>query len=166
MVIKFIYVFIFVLFSAIDDYKNSKVSNKLVLLTIIFGLIINVYLNKFDGLLFSLKGIVIPFVMLYIFFIMNLVPAGDIKLFMAIGGVIGIKYTIDIMIMSVMIGGIYSLILILKNKNSYSINKIFIYFKSCIINLKLLKYDAETSIRFPFVPLVFVSYLIFIFQKI
>ena len=165
MLIKLIYIFIFILLSAINDYKNSKVSNRLVVVTIVVGIFFNVYLNKWGGLFFSLKGLFIPFIILYLFFIMNFLPAGDIKLFMAIGSVLGIKYTIHIMILSVIFGGIYSLFLLGKDMEFNNSKKLFIYFKSCIINLELFEYDTKGSIRFPFAPIVFISYLVFVIYE-
>ncbi len=165
MYIKLIFVFLFILAAAINDVKHSKISNKLILITIIFGLSYNVYLNNIDGFIFSIKGIILPFVALYIFFLMNFLPAGDIKLFMAIGSVLGYQHVFIIIIISVFIGAIYSLFLLIKNRKFNDFKKLFVYFKSCVINMKLLEYNVSGSIRFPFAPIVFISYLVFIFVK-
>jgi len=165
MYIKIVFVFIFVLLAAINDIKYSKISNKLILITIIFGLSYNVYLNNIDGLIFSIKGIILPFIVLYLFFLMNFLPAGDIKLFMAIGSVLGYQHVFIIIIISIFTGGIYSIFLLIKNRKFNDFKKLFVYFKSCVINMKLLEYDVSRSIRFSFAPIVFISYLVFIVVK-
>ncbi|MDM8534559.1 A24 family peptidase [Clostridiaceae bacterium HSG29] len=165
MYIKLVFVFLFILSAAINDIKYSKISNKLILISIIFGLSYNVYLNNFAGFIFSIKGIILPFIALYVLFLMNFLPAGDIKLFMAIGSVLGYQYVFMIIIISVFIGGIYSIFLLIKNRKFSDFKKLFVYFKSCVLNMKLLEYNVSESIRFPFAPIVFISYLAFIFVK-
>lgn len=165
MILKIVITFLFILIAAINDYRVSKVKNTHILISFIFGLGINFYLDGLNGILFSFKGMLIPFIILYILFLMNFLPAGDIKLFMGIGAIIGLDITLIIIINSFLIGGIFSLILLLKKYKVKDLKKIYEYFKSCFINRKIMKYNTKGSIRFPFAPIVLIGYLLFIIKN-
>ncbi len=90
--LKIIIVVVFLLASVYSDYKTVKIRNSITLPFVAIGLIINVV----DGsILESLIGLVFPFVFFFIFWRMKLIGAGDIKVFMGMGAVLGVRIFIN-----------------------------------------------------------------------
>lgn len=163
---EYMIVGLFLALAAINDYKEHKVKNKYIFYTSLLGFVVNVYGDGMNGLKLFLLGIVIPFAILYPFFLVKLIPAGDIKLFMAIGSLLGYKMSLNILLYSLILGGFYSIILVVSKRKFLEFKKFFLYLKSCFIGKTFFKYDSSESIKFPLAPIVFLSYIVFIYSRI
>lgn len=73
------------------DVRYRRISNKYVLITLISGLILNTLFGGFHGLLASIGGCLLAFVLMLALHIFGAMGAGDVKLFAAIGSIIGLK---------------------------------------------------------------------------
>jgi prepilin peptidase CpaA len=108
-----------------------------VLSSVLLGLIINAYMYGFQGLKSSLFGIAVPVVLLFVLFYLKLIGAGDIKLFSAIGALMGYKFILYAMTYSFIFAGILSLFRLLQNKSM-----------TCASNLTLIKLVKSTFYDF------------------
>ncbi|MCR5107134.1 MAG: A24 family peptidase [Lachnospiraceae bacterium] len=97
---------IFSMIAAIMDIISLRVSNYLIIAGMITGLSISVYRDGAKGALSSLIGALIPFLLLFVFFIFRYFGAGDIKLFSMIGTFLGPQGVMLVLIYAVLTGGI------------------------------------------------------------
>lgn len=86
---KFIFIFILLLYASYLDLKYRKVSNKYWLMMLIFSLPFIVYTNI--SIYILLLCFALMFIFGYIFFKFNLFGAADIKCFLVLSLLIGIK---------------------------------------------------------------------------
>jgi prepilin peptidase CpaA len=98
----------------ISDIKTSKIKNIYVLSAAVAGMGINLYSQGMEGLIMSVWGLILPVVLLGIFFYTGLLGAGDIKLFSSIGALLGWQSGLYIMGYSFFAAGIFSLIKLLR----------------------------------------------------
>lgn len=105
-----------VISGAAFDLKYKRIPNKITLTVMFAGLILNFAMGGMDGLIDSLLAIAVSFagILLFMFGIMG---AGDIKLFMAVGSVLGLRMGIASIILSFLVGGIAGVVVLLLRKN-------------------------------------------------
>lgn len=94
------------------DLRTYKIPNRICLFGVMGGFVINLFLHGIDGIKMSLFGILCPVVLLYLFFLIKVVGAGDIKLLAGIGAFIS-KKIIYVIILAFVIASVYSLICVL-----------------------------------------------------
>jgi prepilin peptidase CpaA len=92
--LKDVVLLVLLLVSVISDYKTFKISNKYVFPAALAGFIINMSYYGLPGLKFSIIGLIIPMLLLGVFFITGLIGAGDIKLFSAAGAIKGWEFVL------------------------------------------------------------------------
>lgn len=108
--IQYVIVFVLLLASIITDLKISKIKNIHVLTAGFMGISINTFRYGIEGFKMSLEGIVLPVFLLWVFFYMRLLGAGDIKLFSAIGALVGWQEVLYIMAFSILVAGVVSFV--------------------------------------------------------
>lgn len=108
--ISYSIMFILLVFSIVSDMKISKIKNAYVLVSGAAGISINTYRSGAEGFKLSAAGIVLPIILLWIFFYMGLLGAGDIKLFSAIGALVGWREGLYIMAYSILVAGVVSIV--------------------------------------------------------
>ncbi|KAB3532809.1 A24 family peptidase [Alkaliphilus serpentinus] len=140
--IRFYITFVLVLLACMGDVKTYKVKNSLTIPFAILGGAINILDHGTKGLVDSVLGILLPIVILFILFVLRMLGAGDIKLFAAIGSILGIKMVFNVMIYSFIAGGIIAFLLILLRKNGLKrIRHFLLYMKLCLFSRYLLPYE-------------------------
>ncbi len=87
------------------DVRYRRIPNAFVLATLVSGLLINTILSGFNGLFASLAGCALAFVLMMVFHLFGAMGAGDVKLFAAIGAVVGAKLVLPTFMVVVLIGG-------------------------------------------------------------
>jgi len=127
---------ILILTAAFFDCTKNKIPNLLTFPVMITGLILNIMMNGFSGLIFSLYGFLFGLAIFFIPFAFGLMGAGDVKLMAAVGALKGFRFTV----MSTLFSSAAGLIVVL----GYLIykKKIFSYFKKyfvALVRLILLK---------------------------
>ena len=105
MVIKILICAVFLILINITDIKGFKIKNKVVLPTIIIGLIYGLISNSF---LDSIYGLLIPLV-LFPLYALKMLGAGDVKALCAIGSVLGFKLSVMTMLLTFVSGGVIAL---------------------------------------------------------
>lgn len=108
--ISYIVLFCLLFLSVISDLKASKIYNKYILPAALAGLVINIFLYGLEGMKSSVMGMVLPILFLGIFFYVRLIGAGDIKLFGAIGALLGWSFVLYAMVYAFIFAGIFAFI--------------------------------------------------------
>lgn len=95
------------------DVRYRRIPNAFVLATLICGLTVNLIFAGTNGLLASLGGCALAFFPLFILHIFGAMGAGDVKLFAAVGSVIGAQLVLPTLLIVAITGGViavYSMI--------------------------------------------------------
>ncbi|MCX8129817.1 MAG: prepilin peptidase [Clostridia bacterium] len=140
--INHIAVVLLVILSLVCDIKTCKIKNGIVFPFILLGVAVNSMTGGFSGALRAFAGIMLPITLLIVFFLLRMLGAGDIKLFSALGAILGLKPVLYIMVYSFLCGGIIALILILIRKNGIQrLIHLLKYIKVSILTFSLLPYN-------------------------
>jgi len=108
---------------------------------ILLGIITNCFIYGGRGILISLLGIMAPVLILFVFYALRMLGAGDIKLFSAIGATMGVRFVLSAIAFSFMAGGVMALIILSINRNwKNRILYLFNYLKCCFLANSLLPY--------------------------
>src|SRR5689334_18711206 len=78
------------------DVRHRRIPNKLVFVTLMGGISLNFVFRGWHGLASSLEGMFVAFVMMFILHIVGTMGAGDVKLFAAVGSIVGIASVLQI----------------------------------------------------------------------
>lgn len=97
-----------VLIAVVMDLRKTKISNRLILVGLGISLIRRVVLEGGVGILIWLFQISFPVVILYLFYLMGALGAGDLKLFSLIAGFINFKELCICIISAFVVGGVFS----------------------------------------------------------
>lgn len=112
MLIVGIFIITLSFFAMICDLRTYKIPNLVNAVGAATGIFFNIILFGVEGIKNSFLGIVCPIIMLYIFFAVGVIGAGDIKLLAGIGSFIS-KKIIYIILLAFIIAGLYSLTVVL-----------------------------------------------------
>ncbi len=100
---------------AVQDLRFKKIPNLLTYPTMAVALGYHSIKNGVDGLVFSTAGLMLGTAVFIIPYIRGGMGAGDAKMMGAVGAVLGARGVLLATVFSVLIGGIYALILLLSN---------------------------------------------------
>lgn len=131
-ILKIIILFILLIIATIKDVKMYQVPNTIIALGLISGLICNLINFGMEGITVWCLGIITPLILLIVFFALRMIGAGDVKLFMVIGGFIGYILVLKSIFIALILGAIMSVIKIYKNKNFFIRMK---YLKEYLFNI-------------------------------
>ncbi len=133
------------------DLKERKIKNLLTFPAAVAGLIINYLDSGSGGLLFAFQGWVCPIVLLFIFYYIKVLGAGDIKLFAAIGAIMGWSFVFYSFIFSVYVGGMIALIILVKRKAlQMRFRYFFNYLQAVWVAKNLLLYSTKEDLSAKF----------------
>lgn len=120
--------YLMLLISCITDCKYNTVKNFATFPCILAGLFLS-SLNDSLPLLDSVKGVLIPLILLLPFYLLGTLGAGDIKLFCGVGALMGSSFVTISILYSFLLAGVMSLILmtyrgVITERLSYLLNYI------------------------------------------
>jgi len=92
------------------DIRYRRIPNKLVLITLIGGLAVNTVSRGSSGLLASLGGMSLAFGLMFFLHAFGTMGAGDVKLFAAIGSVLGISLVFPTLLVVAVTGGVFAIL--------------------------------------------------------
>ncbi|HLL69818.1 MAG TPA: prepilin peptidase [Pyrinomonadaceae bacterium] len=87
------------------DARYRRIPNAFVLATLVAGLSINSIFGGMQGALASLGGCALAFALMFMLHIFGAMGAGDVKLFAAIGSVVGASLVVPTFLVVVLTGG-------------------------------------------------------------
>ena len=102
------------------DVRFRRIPNKLVLATLIAGLAINATLGGAQGALSSVEGFAVAFVPMFLMHVFGAMGAGDVKLFAAIGSVVGLTLVPLTFVVVVLLGGLLALYSMIRSRTVFS----------------------------------------------
>ena len=94
------------------DLSKERIPNWLCLIAIFAGFTINSYFAQLDGLLVAFIGFSAAFVLLFPTFVLKILGAGDIKLMMGIGAIMGPTLLLWSILYAIVAGSVTSIILV------------------------------------------------------
>ena len=128
-------------FALVSDIKQYKIKNTVTLPFMLIGLITNYLFEGVSGVVQSMEAALLPVLFLLLLFALRMLGAGDIKLFSAIGAIMGVKFILYTLAYSFLWGGLISLLIIYVRKNGKQrFFYLFHYFKACLLSRSLLPY--------------------------
>lgn len=141
--------------AVISDWKTFSIKNQLIFTFIIAGILTNFYYSGPNGVLSSILGAVLPILLLFALYALRMLGAGDIKLFSAVGAVMGVKFVLYCIACSFLSGGIIAIFIIIVRKNAKQrLIHLFTYLKLCFLTLSLKPYtdfaDKSDGAKFQF----------------
>ncbi|MDQ1559354.1 MAG: prepilin peptidase CpaA [Pyrinomonadaceae bacterium] len=87
------------------DARYRRIPNAFVLATLVAGLSVNTIINGTQGVLASLGGCALAFALMFMLHIFGAMGAGDVKLFAAIGSLVGASLVVPTFLVVVLTGG-------------------------------------------------------------
>ncbi|MEW9698812.1 prepilin peptidase [Paenibacillus sp. SI8] len=114
----FLFAFIGVAFAT--DARKSILPNKLTIVGTGVGFLYHCIVQGWAGLLFASTGALTGFVVLLLLYLLGALGAGDVKLFAAIGALMGLTYVVQCMIYSILFAGAIGLLLLLVRKQVFA----------------------------------------------
>src|ERR1043165_723565 len=87
------------------DVRYRRIPNTFVLATLATGLVVNSMSDGLTGALASLGGCLFAFTLMFILHVFGAMGAGDVKLFAAIGSVVGASLVLPTFFVVVLTGG-------------------------------------------------------------
>ncbi|KNY25075.1 A24 family peptidase [Pseudobacteroides cellulosolvens] len=146
MEVKIALLFMVIALAVYNDIRSFKIKNLITYPAVIFGIVINTYFYGIHGLKDTIIAVFIPIIVLFIFFTLRMLGAGDIKLYCAIGAIMGCKFVAVCLVYSFLVGGFISVTILLLRKNVLQRFKIlFNYIKATIVLMKVDKYQDFTN---------------------
>ncbi|KGK91422.1 hypothetical protein DP73_03780 [Desulfosporosinus sp. HMP52] len=119
------------------DIRTKKIKNKLTLSACLIGFALNAIFYSTQGLYFSLRGLGAGFLLMFLLYLAGVVGAGDVKLFGAVGSIMGMAYVITLYFYSILMGSLIGLVLmiwqkqfVIRVKGLFQALKGLIFFKS------------------------------------
>jgi len=166
---KIIILLIILTISGITDILKGKIYNIITFPGIIMGIALGYYYNGVTGLLTSFGGFGVAGLIFIVLYIWGGFGAGDVKLMMAIGAIVGIKFIFDFIFYSAIAGGIIANIVIIKNKRFVQSWKNVLRFFLFLIpkwHLKSVPLRKENSISIPFGYAISIGSLLYILFQV
>lgn len=97
------------------DVRYRRIPNPFVLATLISGLSINLAMGGVNGALDSIGGCLLAFILMFVLHVFGAMGAGDVKLFAAIGSIIGAKLVLPTFVVVVLMGGLLAMVTVLRS---------------------------------------------------
>ena len=96
------------------DVRYRRIPNVFVLATFVSGVVINTIWGGAAGLKASLAGLAFAFGLMLVMHIFGAMGAGDVKLFAAIGSVVGLNFVVPTFFVVLVTGGLLAFVSILR----------------------------------------------------
>lgn len=96
------------------DVRYRRIPNVLVLATLLAGISINTFFSGWQGTLSSVEGFALAFIPMLLMHIFGALGAGDVKLFGAVGAVLGVSLVPLAFVVVVMLGAVLAIYTMLR----------------------------------------------------
>lgn len=131
-----------------SDIKTHRISNRLILLGIIMCLLQAVGSGQSFKVLQVIKDLSIPVIVLYLLFLIRVIGAGDVKLLSLISGFMGIWFFFKVVLISFVIGAVWSLILLIQKKAFWQNMSVALNYAFDLVKGEAKPYDVASPERF------------------
>ena len=141
MQLQFLLCFLFCLAANWTDHCTLRIPNKIILWSAASGLVVQIFLYGWTGVLQWAGGLLPAFVLLP-FFALRMLGAGDIKLLSTLGGILGIKWGALLIVFSLLSSGLIGIIILIRYGIFVQRFRVLgEYFRSCFLSRTILSYE-------------------------
>ncbi|TRX54446.1 prepilin peptidase [Thalassomonas sp. M1454] len=146
----------------IYDLKFQRIPNSLCFVTILIGVVLQIYFLKFSGLITAVLGFVVAFIILFPAFYIKALGGGDVKLMMAIGVLIGPMLIGWSIVYAILVGGFLSLLLTIYKTGFKGIKATLVRYYHCFYLRTYFKPGAgeAASLKVPYAPALALGWLL------
>lgn len=142
----FLYVGIILGIAMWDDLVSYRVPNWLIVVGLVSGVVWQISLHGAKGLVIWFADVGLIWLVMVPFSVIRMFGAGDVKLFMVIGGFFGTSFTMQYAVVALFVGAIFSIGRMLWHRNllnrlRYLASYLFILFAG----RRWMKYELDTS---------------------
>lgn len=128
------------------DVRYRRIPNILVLATLISGLTINTSLAGFNGTVSSLEGFALAFIPMFLIHLFGAMGAGDVKLFGAVGAVLGAAMVPLTFVVVVMLGAALAIYTMLRSGTVFStLHGVLRIFVGILPGWEMPRFDMPTD---------------------
>lgn len=161
-----------ILISLYTDLKEKKIYNKVILSGLVAALLLHILLQGWPaGILFVVGGFLVGTALLFLPFAAGGLGAGDVKLLAVVGALKGIEFVFAVFLVSALWGGLFALILLIKQKRTFSALKNIFYsfyvflFSGFKINSLPSYRESSPSFSIPYAPAVAAGVIIIYIEQ-
>ena len=150
--------------AVIMDLRTAKVENGWILFSLLTGSAYRLLRDGPGGIVLFLAGAMIPLITLTGLFYFRMLGPGDIKVFCALGGVLGVRRIGYCMLYSLFLGAFIALLLLLFNGDiRQRIHYFLDYFLDCLLTGTVRPYYRKgmTQENFHFTVPIFLSVVLY-----
>ncbi len=141
MLARYIVLGLLIVIAVAGDIRSYRVYNLPVAIGVVAGLVLNFTLIGFEGLAGSLLAAALPAILLFVLFALRMLGAGDIKLFCAIGAIMGVQFVLYTMAFSFLAGGVMALgIMLVRGNIKQRLKHIATYLEICFLTHSFMPY--------------------------
>lgn len=138
--------------AAYTDAKSRKILNLATFPSIVLGIGFYTITDGVPGLWFSLLGMIVGFMILFIPYLIGGIGAGDVKMLAAIGALGGWPFAVAAFLWAAIFGGLYALFLVIKHNQFKLVMKRLVYLrlfvKSDMGSVALKSGSLQTSLPY------------------
>lgn len=103
--------------AVVQDITSMRISNRLIIMGLFLSMAFGIVLGGMPRIIQVLLNISIPVIMLYLFYLIGVLGAGDIKLFSVIGGFTNLKTLTDCVLAAFVAGAVIAVLKMLYMRN-------------------------------------------------
>ena len=96
--------------AVVQDITSMRISNRLIIMGLFLSMAFGIVLGGMPRIIQVLLNISIPVIMLYLFYLIGVLGAGDIKLFSVIGGFTNLKTLTDCVLAAFVAGAVIAVL--------------------------------------------------------
>jgi prepilin peptidase CpaA len=130
------------------DVRYRRIPNLFVLATLVSGLIINFMAAGLDGLRASAGGCLLGFGMMLVLHVFGAMGAGDVKLFAAVGSVLGTGLVPETFLIVLLTGGVLAVYTIVRNGTALAtLTRVLQIFVGLLPGWQIPRFDVPADRR-------------------
>lgn len=123
-----------IIVAVVQDITSMRISNRLIIMGLFLSMAFGIVLGGVPRIVQVLLNISIPVIMLYLFYLIGVLGAGDIKLFSVIGGFTNLKTLTDCILAAFVAGAMIAVIKMLYHHNlGVSLFKAQLFFRELFL---------------------------------
>ena len=151
------------------DIRWMRIPNSLTLSTLIIGILVHLWTDQWNGLLFSLMGMGVGFLFTLIFHFLGALGAGDVKGFAALGAITGMEFSLYVLIYALIYASVIGIVfLVIRGRLKSIIYSLWISFV-CLFTTRdkihLIHIKRSAIHTFPFMIAVIPAYLTYMYSS-
>ncbi|HEX8502845.1 MAG TPA: prepilin peptidase [Pyrinomonadaceae bacterium] len=130
------------------DVRYRRIPNLFVLATLVSGLIINFMASGLGGLTASAGGCLLGFGLMFVLHVFGAMGAGDVKLFAAVGSVVGSALVVPTFLVVLLTGGALAVYTILRNGTALTtLTRVLQIFVGLLPGWQIPRFDVPADRR-------------------